>query len=124
MSPQYPGYYTNNASCQWNLTVPKGHMIRLEFLFFDLEYYPRCSNDFVEIHYDRLGKWNRRLCGQLPPTIIVSPHSNMLITFKSNERVIGGGFKARYSAIKGKSKTEMSKHRDDSEENTFEQKEY
>ncbi|KAL9987313.1 hypothetical protein ACROYT_G001597 [Oculina patagonica] len=102
LSPQYPGYYTNNASCQWNLTVPKGHMIRLEFLFFDLEYYPRCSNDFVEIHYDRLGKWNRRLCGQLPPTIIVSPHSNMLITFKSNERVIGGGFKARYSAIKVK----------------------
>lgn len=103
LSPQYPGYYTNNASCVWRLRVPRSHVIRLEFLYFDLEYHPQCSNDFVEVRdgfesSTVLG----RFCGQSFPSAIESSGRTMLITFVSNERLIGGGFRARYRAIKGK----------------------
>ncbi|KAJ7365918.1 hypothetical protein OS493_002649 [Desmophyllum pertusum] len=79
LSPQYPGYYTNNASCQWHLTVPPGHVIRLEFLYFDLEFrwhpWYRCS-DFVEIH-DGLSRSNCTYC--VLPTTITSSGREMLI---------------------------------------------
>ncbi|XP_078377085.1 uncharacterized protein LOC144660350 [Oculina patagonica] len=100
LSPQYPGYYTNNANCLWHLTVPEGHVIRLKFLFFDLEYHPQCSSDFVEVR-DGLSKSSPligRFCSQTFPTAIESSGKGMLMSFKSNDRVIGGGFKARYHA--------------------------
>ena len=105
LSPQYPGYYTNDANCQWNLTVPEGHVIRLDFLYFDLEYHPKCSNDFVQVR-DGLSKSSPligRFCGQSFPTTIESTGRGMLMIFKSNKRVIGGGFKARYHARQGTS---------------------
>ena len=113
LSPQYPGYYTNNASCQWHLTVPPGHVIRLEFLYFDLEFrwhpWYRCS-DFVEIH-DGLSRSNCTYC--VLPTTITSSGREMLIIFKSNGWVIRGGFKAKYRAIPGMSWRYMINHRDD-----------
>ena len=100
MSPQYPGYYTNNARYQWLLKVPKGHVIRLEFLYFDLENHPRCSNDFVEVRYS-LSLLSYKFCGQTLPSAIESSGKSMWISFESNERTMGGGFEARFRAVKG-----------------------
>ncbi|XP_019624235.1 PREDICTED: CUB domain-containing protein 2-like [Branchiostoma belcheri] len=36
-SPNYPGNYGNNQSCEWLITVPAGSTIRLTFDSFDLE---------------------------------------------------------------------------------------
>lgn len=105
LSPQYPGYYTNNANCEWQLIVPDSHVIRLKFLYLDLEYHPQCLSDFVEVR-DGLSMSSRligRFCGQTFPTLIETSSKGMLITFKSNELVIGGGFKAQYHARQGTS---------------------
>jgi len=104
LSPQYPGYYTNNASCRWRLRVPRGHVIRLEFLYFDLEYHRLCSNDYLEVR-DGLFANSAPIgtfCGQSFPTSVESTGQEMLITFVSNERITRGGFRAQYWARKGK----------------------
>jgi len=104
LSPQYPGYYTNNARCIWRLRVPRGHVIRLEFQYFDLEYNPRCSNDYLEVR-DGLSAISTpigRFCGQSFPTSIESTGREMLITFISNEQITRGGFRAQYWARIGK----------------------
>lgn len=102
LSPQYPGYYTNNANYKWHLKAPKGHVIRLEFLYFSLEYDPQCSNDFVRVHYSLSENVNRTFCGQIVPPIIESSGRMIQIIFRSNARVTGGGFKAKYRAIQRK----------------------
>ena len=50
MSPYYPGYYDNNAECKWTIRAEKNHLIRMEFMAFEMEWSPGCSADFVEVH--------------------------------------------------------------------------
>lgn len=99
LSPQYPGYYTNDASYTWTLIAPLGHVIKLEFVFFDLENSSECSRDFVEVNESHVTYG--LFCGQTIPAVIESKGRIMFLLFKSNEEVIGGGFKANYTAIKG-----------------------
>lgn len=75
-------------------------MIRLEFLYFDLEYHPQCSSDFVEVHYS-LSLPSYKFCGQAFPATIESSGRRMWIIFESNQRTIGGGFEAKFRPIKG-----------------------
>lgn len=75
-------------------------MIRLEFLYFNLEYHPHCSSDFVEVRYS-LSLPSYKFCGQKLPSTVESSGRRMWISFESNERTIGGGFEAKFRAIKG-----------------------
>ena len=43
------GKYDTNQNCSWTLTAPEDHVIYLQFLEFDIEYYDNCIYDFVEI---------------------------------------------------------------------------
>lgn len=74
--------------------APPGHTIKLSFVYFDLE-----DSDYFEVGGHFL-PW-QRLCGELNTTVFESTGRNMVIIFTSNERVIGGGFKANYRAIPG-----------------------
>ena len=105
MSPYYPGYYATNSWCEWHVTAPIGHVIRFEFVYFNLERGDtRCLNDHVEVFdgdstdSSSLG----RFCGYNYPEMLESSSNNMLIVFKSDSKVVRTGFKAEYYTRKGR----------------------
>lgn len=48
-SPGYPNEYSSEQKCSYQITVPAGQQILLNFTVFDLEYDPKCKFDFLEI---------------------------------------------------------------------------
>ena len=45
----YPGSYSNNARCQWNIQVPVGKLVHLHFHNFSLEESQMCMKDKVTL---------------------------------------------------------------------------
>ncbi|XP_073168239.1 complement C1r subcomponent [Lepidochelys kempii] len=62
-SPSYPKPYPNNNISTWDITVPKGFVVKLNFWQFDLEPSESCLYDYVKITADK--KDLGRYCGQL-----------------------------------------------------------
>nr|XP_005312091.1 complement C1r subcomponent [Chrysemys picta bellii] len=62
-SPNYPKPYPNNNISTWDITVPKGFVVKLNFWQFDLEPSESCLYDYVKITADK--KDLGRYCGQL-----------------------------------------------------------
>ena len=42
-SPGFPQLYQNGIDCTWNIQVPIGQLIQLDFLHFDVEYEVSCK---------------------------------------------------------------------------------
>ncbi|XP_075759662.1 complement C1s subcomponent-like [Pelodiscus sinensis] len=61
-SPCYPKPYPNNNISTWDITVPKGFVVKLNFGLFDLEPSESCLYDFVKITADK--KDLGRYCGR------------------------------------------------------------
>lgn len=105
-SPNFPGTYPNNLHCEWNITVPAGHRIKIRFTAFDLEYIFMCEYDWISLRSGNstLG----RFCGskkkthhRLPDEYSVSPTNKCTLIFHSdysNEEPYRG-FKAHYIAV-------------------------
>ena len=103
-SPLYPAYHPTNMNCTWRIEVPAGHVVRLQFLAFELEEQPACAGNFLEItdthnHLDGLlGKF----CGHMFPSVIESLENQMTIKFHASaSRSTRSGFKLRYTARGG-----------------------
>ena len=98
VSPLYPGYYNNNATCTWYLAAEENHVIRLQFQSFAVESHPACASDYVEVrdgssHRSRtMGKY----CGHTIPPIIESSSNVLTVVFSSSEANTRTGFKAYY----------------------------
>uniref|UniRef100_A0A8C3H5C7 CUB domain-containing protein n=1 Tax=Chrysemys picta bellii TaxID=8478 RepID=A0A8C3H5C7_CHRPI len=62
-SPNYPKPYPNNNISSWDITVPKGFVVKLNFWQFDLQPSESCLSDYVKITADKkdLGQY----CGEL-----------------------------------------------------------
>lgn len=48
-SPSYPKPYPNNNISTWDITVPKGFVVKLNFWQFDLEPSESCLYDYVKV---------------------------------------------------------------------------
>lgn len=48
-SPNYPKPYPNNNISSWNIAVPKGFKVKLNFWLFDMEPSEGCRYDFVKV---------------------------------------------------------------------------
>ncbi|NXO03638.1 C1R protein, partial [Rhinopomastus cyanomelas] len=111
-SPGYPKPYPNNNISIWDISVPKGYVVKLTFKYFDLEPSESCFYDYVKIKADKknLGQY----CGQLGSATgnhpgrkeFVSKGSRMHLEFHSdisnedNGTVIPyRGFRASYQAV-------------------------
>ena len=102
LSPNHPGYYPPLTRCQWIINVPRGNTIKLRFLEFQLEDHPSCFNDFLDIYSGlKSRKVMGRYCGERFPAFLVSSSNAMTITFVSNDKVSGSGFKLHYTSEKG-----------------------
>ncbi|XP_034644563.1 complement C1s subcomponent-like isoform X1 [Trachemys scripta elegans] len=62
-SPNYPKPYPNNNISTWDITVPKGFVVKLNFWQFDLQPSESCLFDYVKITADKKGLG--QYCGQL-----------------------------------------------------------
>ncbi|KAH1186119.1 hypothetical protein KIL84_018868 [Mauremys mutica] len=62
-SPSFPNPYPNNNISTWDITVPKGFVVELDFWQFDLQPSESCLSDYVKITADK--KDLGRYCGQL-----------------------------------------------------------
>jgi len=49
-SPLYPSIYRNNTVCTWDVSVPRGLKIILEFLIFDIGTKKNCDNNNVKVY--------------------------------------------------------------------------
>lgn len=49
-SPLYPNIYRNNTVCTWDVSVPRGLKIILQFLVFDIGTRKNCDNNNVKIY--------------------------------------------------------------------------
>ncbi|XP_072546631.1 CUB and zona pellucida-like domain-containing protein 1 isoform X2 [Salminus brasiliensis] len=97
-SPNYPGYYHDNAYCVWQLSAPAGERIFLSFV--DLELENCCGCDYVNV-YDGsttasplLGK----LCYNGTLQDFRSSSSYLTVLFRSDHSVVARGFKASFSS--------------------------
>lgn len=49
-SPLYPNIYRNNTVCTWDVSVPRGFKIVLDFLVFDIGTSIHCDNNNLKVY--------------------------------------------------------------------------
>nr|XP_033781064.1 complement C1r subcomponent isoform X2 [Geotrypetes seraphini] len=111
-SPNYPNSYPNNNISVWDIAVPEGFHVKLNFWQFDLEPSEACNYDYVKISADK--KDLGRYCGQVSSKVgnhpgqqeFISRGNQMKLLFNSdfsNEEngvtIFYRGFLAFYQAV-------------------------
>ncbi|XP_066263202.1 tolloid-like protein 2 [Branchiostoma lanceolatum] len=94
-SPNYPGHYGTEETCEWLITVAAGSTIRLSFDSFNTEE----SYDFLYI-YDRDHEGTTQMqsfTGEVTWYPITSTSNQMLVRFTSDESVTAQGFQFSYT---------------------------
>ncbi|CAL8324557.1 unnamed protein product [Merluccius merluccius] len=95
-SPYFPGFYPPQTTCVWNIQVPEGHFIKVQFTEFSLADtaggHATCS-DYVEVN-------DQRLCGTRDSsTVFTARSTKMAIRFHSDSSHVDSGFSAKYEAF-------------------------
>ena len=101
-SPHYPSYYPSLLNCLWRITAKPGHVIRIQFMRFELEYHRECRADYVAIYDVSSESVIGRYCGRQYPEFVESTGPKLLISFKTDARNTATGFKATYTVVKSK----------------------
>ena len=99
-SPLYPNNYPNDLLCKWQITVPVGEQIKMDFRSFNLQSGSNCKYDFVLVQ-DRktpnsslvdVGKY----CGYNIPPSYLSTENELHIQFKTDSWRNYKGFEISY----------------------------
>ncbi|KAM6970017.1 ST14 transmembrane serine protease matriptase b [Aplochiton taeniatus] len=96
-SPGFPSHYPPLIQCVWNIEVPKGKFVRVQFKRFSMsepgQSNDMCPKDYVEIN-------GNKLCGNRPDNTVVSSQTNKIeVKFYSDESYVGLGFSAEFEAF-------------------------
>lgn len=85
----------------WEIKVPFGQRIRVEFTYLDIEEAKQCAKDSVQFKDDGRSHQEPGFCGHdLPPSFTSQKHT-LLVIFKSDNKNVGTGFKLFYRAVSG-----------------------
>ncbi|KAM4689065.1 cubilin [Discoglossus pictus] len=49
-SPDYPGSYSNNTHCEWNILAPVGRLVRLSFAAFSIPDPGDCEKNYLKVY--------------------------------------------------------------------------
>ncbi|XP_030055456.1 cubilin isoform X1 [Microcaecilia unicolor] len=49
-SPEYPGTYSNNTDCEWNIIAPVGRIVTISFAFISIDDPGDCSNNYLKLY--------------------------------------------------------------------------
>ncbi|XP_043114723.1 suppressor of tumorigenicity 14 protein homolog isoform X2 [Puntigrus tetrazona] len=95
-SPHYPSFYPPLVDCNWNIIVPAGRKIKIEFNMFRVKEpgvdTSSCNKDYVEV----LGK---KYCGERRRLVLSSTTNTLEVKFRSDESYTDKGFKVTYTAF-------------------------
>ncbi|KAK6490308.1 cubilin [Huso huso] len=101
-SPGHPTNYPHGANCTWYISVVPGHIVRLTFTSFNMEFHHNCDYDYVEV-YDNgtvaTGTKLGRYCGRSAPPSLTSTDNMMTLLFVSDSSISTEGFSASYVSI-------------------------
>ncbi|KRY83620.1 Neurogenic locus notch -like protein 2 [Trichinella pseudospiralis] len=104
-SPRYPDLYMNNLSCLWKIAPnQKGKVVKAILTIDHIEgTMPECNQDFVAVSYlnsrqqeIEIGKY----CGKNYTIQLTSATNNLIVKFKSDERITFSGFFLEYTLVR------------------------
>ena len=89
------GFYQSNAKCQWLVYAPKGFVIQINILSFELEL------DFVKIFNNGSGNGEQigPFCGVTIPKVITTTSNLATILFQSDSSTAKDGFAIGFNFI-------------------------
>uniref|UniRef100_A0A8C0J8V6 Cubilin n=1 Tax=Chelonoidis abingdonii TaxID=106734 RepID=A0A8C0J8V6_CHEAB len=98
-SPGHPIIYPHGVKCVWTISVQPGHLIRLTFTSFNLEFDYNCTRDYLEVYDNgtmtRLGRY----CGRSIPPSLTSSGNIIMLYFVTNHNIVSEGFSANYVSM-------------------------
>lgn len=102
------GLYQTNSLCKWLVVAPKGHVIQMNFLNFELEHDSRCKYDYLTIFNNGSGNGGQigPYCGNTIPKVITTVDNIATIVFASDGSTSKEGFTISFNFIDG-SKCEL-----------------
>ncbi|XP_021203345.1 suppressor of lurcher protein 1 [Bombyx mori] len=99
-SPNYPGFYPRDTECNYFFYGHENERVLLHFTYFDVEGVMPCeavsASDYVQFSSQMIDSKSQRYCGQLRELQVTSDKNFLRITFRSNDRLDGTGFKCDY----------------------------
>lgn len=97
------GMYKSNANCRWLVYAPKGHVIQMNFINFDLELDTACKYDSVTIYNNGSGMGDPMgpFCGTNAPKVITTTDNIATVVFKTDSSTARDGFTISLSFIDG-----------------------
>ncbi|XP_029909969.1 ovochymase-2 [Myripristis murdjan] len=99
-SPNYPQSYSNDSICRWVIYAPQGHVVKLDFVDFDLEESDGCLYDSLAVLGNVEGTEEIVvLCGGSVPPPVLSYDSIMVLRLTSDGSVTHRGFNATLAFI-------------------------
>ncbi|EZA59389.1 Cubilin [Ooceraea biroi] len=98
-SPLYPSTYRNNTVCTWDVSVPRGFKIILQFLAFDIGTRRNCENNNVKF-YDVVPEQLLRstYCGGDDPARFEAETNRVLVEYASTVNNVGTGWVIAFMA--------------------------
>ncbi|KAK2143782.1 hypothetical protein LSH36_814g03059 [Paralvinella palmiformis] len=106
-SPRYPGSYPANAFCFWEIYIPEGDILSLDFDDFNIEQPDTetkyCMSDKLVIIHHIHGEADpipRYYCGDDPPPTLTYKGYKMVIGFISDSIMERRGFRANYTMFR------------------------
>ncbi|XP_062990604.1 ovochymase-1 [Elgaria multicarinata webbii] len=90
--------YLDNSLCIWNITVPEGKIILVQFIRVDIEDQLGCDRDYVTFCSSKkelIGK----ICGRVLPSPLLVESNQAIVTFVSDGSDTFGGFEFTFSAV-------------------------
>ncbi|WKY13932.1 hypothetical protein Q1695_004623 [Nippostrongylus brasiliensis] len=113
-SPKWPEDYGNNEDCLWDIQVPLGYHIMLQFSHFDIAPSENCSKDSLTISQEHSSRamapvgdyyflfedeeQHDPLCGITLPKSFRSESNRIRLTFTSDDSTTAAGFRAEWKA--------------------------
>ncbi|XP_074647737.1 protein SpAN-like [Tubulanus polymorphus] len=92
-SPGYPRNYRNGLTCAWLVKAPKGSIMTIKFLDFDVEGSPTGCKDSLEVRYHGLGNVGPRYCGRGVKKTFETMFNNAMLVLRTNSGGQRRGFK-------------------------------
>nr|XP_046172952.1 ST14 transmembrane serine protease matriptase b [Oncorhynchus gorbuscha] len=96
-SPNFPSHYPPLTKCVWDIEVPKGKSVKVQFNKLLMsepgQNNNNCPKDYVEIN-------SEKLCGNKPySTVVTSTVNKIVVIFNSDMSYVDSGFTAEFEAF-------------------------
>jgi len=99
---RFPGNSSRASDCRWEITVPQGWLIAIEFTSF--LFGPDCTSNYVEIFDVQSGEnaqeaWRARYCGNDEPAVYIGTTNGATVRYVTSANNTGPGWRLSFTAV-------------------------